>query len=66
MTPYAARVEKLGTENAFKIGDDIQRCEKKGMKVIKLNLGDLISLDRKIGVRIPGPQPRQRIVKAYG
>jgi len=37
---YADRIRLLGTENAFKIGDDIRRCEQMGMKVIKLNLGE--------------------------
>jgi aspartate/methionine/tyrosine aminotransferase len=37
---YAGRIDALGTENAFKIGDDIRRCEASGMKVIKLNLGE--------------------------
>ncbi len=40
MDLYAKRVENLGTENAFKIGDDIRRCEEMGMRVIKLNLGE--------------------------
>ncbi len=40
MDLYADRVKSLGTENAFKIGDDIRRCEQMGMKVIKLNLGE--------------------------
>lgn len=40
MDLYSDRVEDLGTENAFKIGDDIRRCEQAGMKVIKLNLGE--------------------------
>jgi aspartate/methionine/tyrosine aminotransferase len=40
MSAFADRVNSLGTENAFKIGDDIRRCEQKGMKVVKLNLGE--------------------------
>lgn len=40
MNSYADRVKGLGTENAFKIGDDIRRCEELGMKVIRLNLGE--------------------------
>lgn len=40
MDLYSDRVGDLGTENAFKIGDDIRRCEREGMKVIKLNLGE--------------------------
>ncbi len=40
MNAFADRVNSLGTENAFKIGDDIRRCEQKGMKVVKLNLGE--------------------------
>jgi aspartate aminotransferase len=38
--PLANRVEQLGTENAFKIGDDIAKVESTGMKVVKLNLGE--------------------------
>jgi aspartate/methionine/tyrosine aminotransferase len=40
MDLFADRVENLGTENAFKIGDDIRRCEQMGLRVIKLNLGE--------------------------
>jgi aspartate/methionine/tyrosine aminotransferase len=37
---FASRIDVLGTENAFKIGDDIRRCEEIGIKVVKLNLGE--------------------------
>ena len=37
---YADRIARLGTENAFKIGVDIRRCEELGMKIVKLNLGE--------------------------
>jgi aspartate/methionine/tyrosine aminotransferase len=37
MASFAVRIQTLGTENAFKIGDDIARCEQAGIKVIKLN-----------------------------
>lgn len=40
MSAFADRVNSLGTENAFKIGDDIKRCLEKGMAVVKLNLGE--------------------------
>jgi aspartate/methionine/tyrosine aminotransferase len=40
MQILANRVADLGTENAFKIGDDILKVESTGMKVIKLNLGE--------------------------
>jgi len=40
MSVHAKRVATLGTENAFKIGDDIARVEASGKKVIKLNLGE--------------------------
>ena len=40
MIPFADRIQLLGTENAFKLGDDIARCEQSGIKVIKLNLGE--------------------------
>lgn len=32
-------MRQLGTENAFKLGDDIQRCVDRGMDVIRFNLG---------------------------
>jgi aspartate/methionine/tyrosine aminotransferase len=40
MDAFADRVRSLGTENAFKIGDDIRRCEQAGMTIVKLNLGE--------------------------
>ena len=32
-------MSRLGTENAFSLGDDIQRCVDRGMDVIRFNLG---------------------------
>lgn len=40
MAAVAKRIGVLGTENAFKIGDDIARCRARGMDVILLNLGE--------------------------
>ncbi len=40
MINFADRIQTLGTENAFKLGDDIARCEQAGTKVIRLNLGE--------------------------
>lgn len=40
MELYSNRMSSLGTESAFKIGDDIRRCEAMGMTIIKLNLGE--------------------------
>jgi len=40
MSLLARRMAALGTENAFKLGDDIQRCLDRGMEVIKFNLGE--------------------------
>ncbi|MBI4719681.1 MAG: aminotransferase class I/II-fold pyridoxal phosphate-dependent enzyme [Chitinivibrionia bacterium] len=40
MGHLADRIKSLGTENAFKIGDDIKRCVEMGKTVIKLNLGE--------------------------
>lgn len=40
MSLLARRMAALGTENAFKLGDDIQRCVDRGMEVIKFNLGE--------------------------
>ena len=39
MPLIARRMTHLGTENAFKLGDDIQRCVDRGMDVIRFNLG---------------------------
>ena len=39
MALIARRIGHLGTENAFKLGDDIQRCVDRGMDVIRFNLG---------------------------
>lgn len=36
----ASRIDLLGTENAFRLGADIARCEARGRDVIKLNLGE--------------------------
>jgi aspartate/methionine/tyrosine aminotransferase len=40
MSVQAERIKNLGTENAFKVGDDILKAEAAGMKVVKLNLGE--------------------------
>jgi len=40
MALFAGRMAALGTENAFKLGDDIRRCLDRGMDVIKFNLGE--------------------------
>ncbi len=40
MALLANRMAALGTENAFKLGVDIARCESRGMDVIKFNLGE--------------------------
>lgn len=39
MALIARRMSHLGTENAFRLGDDIQRCLEAGMDVIRFNLG---------------------------
>ncbi|MCG8468979.1 MAG: aminotransferase class I/II-fold pyridoxal phosphate-dependent enzyme [Gemmatimonadetes bacterium] len=39
MALVAHRLAGLGTENAFKLGDDIQRCVDRGLDVIRFNLG---------------------------
>ena len=39
MPPIARRMSRLGTENAFRLGEDIQRCADRGMDVIRFNLG---------------------------
>jgi aspartate aminotransferase len=40
MTLLATRIDGLGTENAFKLGDDIARVAARGMDVIRMNLGE--------------------------
>ncbi len=40
MALFANRMAALGTENAFKLGEDIQRCIDRGIDVIKFNLGE--------------------------
>ena len=39
-SPLAGRIASLGTENAFKLGEDIQRCLKRGLDIVKFNLGE--------------------------
>ena len=39
MALVARRIGRLGTENAFTLGDDIRRCVDRGMEVIRFNLG---------------------------
>ena len=39
MAVIARRMRHMGTENAFKLGDDIQRCVDRGLDVIRFNLG---------------------------
>lgn len=40
MVRFARRAELLGTENAFKVGEDIRKVEASGRDVIRLNLGE--------------------------
>ena len=40
MSLFAARLTALGTENAFRVGDDIARCIARGMDVVRLNIGE--------------------------
>jgi len=40
MDLFSKRTQFLGTESAFKIGEDIRRCEESGMTVVRLNLGE--------------------------
>jgi aspartate/methionine/tyrosine aminotransferase len=40
MSLLASRIAHLGTENAFKVGDDIAKVLAKGMEVVKFNLGE--------------------------
>lgn len=40
MPRLASRIAALGTENAFKLGEDIARVTARGVDVVKLNLGE--------------------------
>ncbi|MBK5187887.1 MAG: pyridoxal phosphate-dependent aminotransferase, partial [Gemmatimonadaceae bacterium] len=40
MSIFARRMAALGTENAFRLGAEIARCEARGMDVVRLNLGE--------------------------
>jgi aspartate aminotransferase len=40
MTLFANRISALGTENAFRVGEDIARCVARGMDVVRLNIGE--------------------------
>lgn len=40
MSLYAERMQRIGTENAFKIGPHIVAVESRGTPVVKLNLGE--------------------------
>lgn len=40
MSLLAGRMATLGTENAFKLGDDIRRVAARGVDVVKFNLGE--------------------------
>lgn len=40
MAVIADRIATLGTENAFKIGDDVVRAQARGMDVIKFTIGE--------------------------
>ena len=37
---FAERLARLGSQNEFKIADDIAKAEAMGMKVVRLNLGE--------------------------
>jgi aspartate/methionine/tyrosine aminotransferase len=39
-SPFAERISRLGTENAFKIGPLIKEVEDRGHRVVKCNLGE--------------------------
>ncbi len=40
MTRFAARLAALGTENAFRVGEDIARVAARGIDVVRLNIGE--------------------------
>jgi len=40
MKLLAERMANLGSENAFRVGDDIRRAEQTGVNVIRFNLGE--------------------------
>jgi len=37
---FSARLDRIGSQNEFKIADDIAKAEAMGMKVVRLNLGE--------------------------
>ncbi|HEV2642028.1 MAG TPA: aminotransferase class I/II-fold pyridoxal phosphate-dependent enzyme, partial [Candidatus Elarobacter sp.] len=40
MTIFASRIGGLGTENAFRVGEDIARVAARGIDVVRLNIGE--------------------------
>ncbi len=40
MISFATRIATLGTENAFRVGEDIARVSARGMDVVRLNIGE--------------------------
>jgi aspartate aminotransferase len=40
MALLAARLASLGTENAFRVSDDVARCVARGVDVVRLNIGE--------------------------
>ncbi len=40
MSLFASRIAALGTENAFKVGEDIAKVSARGVDVIRLNIGE--------------------------
>ncbi len=40
MISFASRIASLGTENAFRVGEDIARVTARGMDVVRLNIGE--------------------------
>lgn len=40
MPQFASRIAALGTENAFKVGEDIARVSARGVDVVRLNIGE--------------------------
>ena len=40
MTPFSQRVERLGTENAFRLAPMIAQAEARGVQVIRCNIGE--------------------------
>jgi aspartate aminotransferase len=40
MSVFASRIASMGTENAFRIGEDVARAQARGVPVIRFTIGE--------------------------